>query len=320
VWTVNRVIAVESLKGSLVRAAQVLKRVEQRAHLAITAALVTFAIVGIVVGARAYGMPWTHQNGDPWNYLAAGERLNADHDLYSLQPGDRDVALRPPYWSIPLLAPPPIAVVWRPLALLGEPAMVIWGLGCLAAVLASVVFLLKHHRLAGLALIALPLTLTTMAGNFSALLLAILLGAWIYRDRPMVVGSLIAIGLAVKLTPIVFVGWLAFTGRWRAVAATIGACIVIVLLSLVGAGSDSFLDWIKSVPSSAPSPLAISSQTGLPPLVVAGLLGLPVLISFKSDVWGFRLAAVAAALATPALYFQALAVLAATLVPRDRLR
>ena len=42
------------------------------------------------------------------------------------RPGDRNVPLAPPYWSVPLLAPPPIAVLWRPLALLGEPAMALW--------------------------------------------------------------------------------------------------------------------------------------------------------------------------------------------------
>ncbi len=60
---------------------------------------------------------------DAPTYLAAGERLNAGHNLYALVAGDRPVLLDPPYWIVPLLSPPPIAVLWRPLALLGSGSM-----------------------------------------------------------------------------------------------------------------------------------------------------------------------------------------------------
>ncbi len=276
----------------------------------------TFALVGIFVAAQAYGFGWTRQDSDPWNYVAAGERLNAGHDLYALQPGDREISLRPPYWSVPLVAPPPIAVVWRPLALFPDAAMNAWGLVCLLAVCASVLYLLGKGRLAGLAVLAMPLTMTGLSGNFSALMLPMVIGLWAYRDRPIVVGSLIAAAAMVKLTPAIFVVWLILTKRWRAAAVALIACVAIALIALVGAGADSWADWIKSVPNSAPSPLALASQTGLPTAVVAGLLGVPALVSLRSDIWGFRFAVVAAALATPALYFQAIAILAATLVPR----
>lgn len=299
------------------RGLRALERTGIRPKVIAYASLGTFALVGILVAYQAYGFGWTRLDSDPWNYLAAGERLNAGHDLYALQPGDREISLRPPFWSVPLVAPPPIAVAWRPLALLGEPAMVIWGLGCLLAACAAVIYLLKHGRWAGLALVAMPLTLTAISGNFSALLIPMLLVVWAHRDRPMVAGTLIAIGTMVKLTPAVFIGWLILTRRWRAVAVTILVCLAIALIALIGAGPDSFADWIRSVPGSAPSPLAIATQTGLPTVVIAVLLGLPVLVSVRSDVWGFRLAVVAAALATPALYFQAIGVLSAALVPRN---
>ena len=233
----------------------------------LTVALSTFALVGVVVAIQAYGFDWTRPDSDPWNYLAAGERLNAGHRLYALSDGDRVVSLRPPYWSVPLLAPPPIAVAWRALAWVGEPAMVLWGIACLAAATASVVFLLRAGRLAGLALLAMPLT-----------------------------------------------------SRWRAVAVTVVVSVVILVIALLGSGVSSFADWFGSAPGSAPSPLAVSTLTGLPPLVVVVLLCLPILVSGRSDVWGFRLAAVAAALATPALYVQALAVLGAARAPRGRAR
>ena len=69
---------------------------------------------------------------DGSNYYAAGERLNAGHQLYQLQAGDRPVANsdQPNPWSAPLLSPPPIAVVWRVLALLpGDLSKYLWAYG-----------------------------------------------------------------------------------------------------------------------------------------------------------------------------------------------
>ena len=48
---------------------------------------------------------------DSSTYFAAGLRLNEGNPLYTLTPGDRPVPLDPPYWSIPLMSPPPIAVL-----------------------------------------------------------------------------------------------------------------------------------------------------------------------------------------------------------------
>src|SRR4030088_3430196 len=68
---------------------------------------------------------------DAITYLAAGERLNAGHQLYALAPGDRWVWINPPFWTVPPLSPPPIAVLWRPLAALpNEWGVGIWWLAC----------------------------------------------------------------------------------------------------------------------------------------------------------------------------------------------
>src|SRR3954468_15126551 len=86
-------------------------------------ALVAVAVVISIGTIRAIGFSPATPGSDAWNYLAAGERLNAAHPLYALSPGDRAIQLLPPYWTVPLLAPPPITVLWRPLALLGDSAM-----------------------------------------------------------------------------------------------------------------------------------------------------------------------------------------------------
>ncbi len=55
--------------------------------------------------------PW----GDALTYLAAGERLNDSHLLYAWTSGDRPVFMMERFIA-PLISPPPIAAIWRPLA------------------------------------------------------------------------------------------------------------------------------------------------------------------------------------------------------------
>ncbi len=282
--------------------------------------LITVVAMSVVVAVQTFGFDYTRSDGDPWNYLAAGERLNAGHPLYALSPGDRLVNIVPPYWTVPLLAPPPIAVFWRPLALLGEPSMWLWGLAGLAGVVGSAVFV-GRRGLAGLvllAVLALPLALTALSGNASSLIVPILIGAWYFRDRPWVVGTLVAVAGAVKLTPLVLVVWMIATGRWRALASTIVAGAAIFIVSLLGAGPSAYADWWQSALSAAPSPNSLATLTGLPTTVLAALLSVPVLLAWRRDRSSFGAAIVAAALATPAFYFSALALLAALPVWRDR--
>src|SRR5439155_18905551 len=97
------------------------------------------AMVGVALGTLAVFLIYYFQRGfipgDATVYLAAGERLDAGHALYALAPGDRDPGLKPPYWTVPLLSPPLIGVVFRPLALLpwAVGAYIFW-----AATLASI--------------------------------------------------------------------------------------------------------------------------------------------------------------------------------------
>ena len=87
--------------------------------------------------------------GDSFTYLAAGERLNAGHPLYALSPGDRPVELHPPYWTVPLLSPPLVAVLARPFALLSDAGAYLWWACCLASIGLVVVGLLRARPVAG---------------------------------------------------------------------------------------------------------------------------------------------------------------------------
>jgi hypothetical protein len=63
---------------------------------------------------------------DSLTYVAAGQRLNAGHALYSLSAGDWAVPLDPPYWTVPLLSPPIAGVLARPFALFGTAGIAAW--------------------------------------------------------------------------------------------------------------------------------------------------------------------------------------------------
>jgi hypothetical protein len=293
------------------------KAFRQFLGLCLRATLLTFLIVAVIHSYVTFGFDWARPEGDPWNYLAAGERLNEGHPLYALSPGDRPVILRPPWWSVPLLAPPPIAVFWRPLALLGDLSMYVWGLAGAIAVVGSALYVARRGALYMVAILAQPLALTALSGNFSGFLLGMLIAAWVFRDRPWVVGGIIAAAAAIKLTPIVLIVWLAGTGRWRAVVAVLVCGVAIGLVALVGAGPSNFIDWIRSVPTSRPSPIALSTLTGLPTYLIPVLLTIPVLLAWGRDRLAFGLAVVATALATPALYFTAVGLLAALPVWRQ---
>lgn len=283
------------------------------------AACAGLSLGGVIAGALAFGWHPTLLGGDAWNYLAAGERLIAGHPLYSLSPGDRLVPIVPPFWTVPLLAPPPIAVAWRVIAPLGNAAMVAWGIAALAAVVAAVIVLWRGVAFwPALALLAAPVTMTALSGNVSAFLLAGMVAAWVFRDRPWIVGALVAAMAAVKLTPVVLLVWLIAGRRWKALGAALVAGVVIGAASLVGAGPDAWRAWLASVPMSAPSPVALATLLNVPTWAVAVAAVAAVAgtwVATRSNRATFAAAVIAAALATPALYFQALALLLAAVTP-----
>jgi alpha-1,2-mannosyltransferase len=287
--------------------------------------LVAVTLVVWLGAFRALGFAPEVPGSDAWNYLAAGERLNAGHPLYAISPGDRPIVMLPPYWTVPLLAPPPIAVVWRPLALLGDPAMTIWAVAGLAATVVTSAWLLARGGLVVAAIVAVlspALALQSLSGNVNGLLFGGLVIAWLARSRPAIVGSLLAAAIAIKLTPALLVIWLVAARRWRALAMVVAALIVIGVVSLLGAGVGAHFDWLASVPRSQPVPTALASVVGLPSsIVIAALAVVVIAVALRGDErLTFSVAVVCAALASPALYLGTLgiaAAAAASWIPRD---
>jgi hypothetical protein len=281
-----------------------------------------------------YGNPSTIGT-DSSNYYAAGLRLNAGHDLYALVPGDRPVPLSPPYYSIPLLAPPPIAVVWRGLALLGEGSMTLWWAGSILAVLATTIWLARRAPLpvlAALCVISPGLVFSAVSGNANSFLLPAVIGAWLLRDRlPMVAGGLIAVAAAVKLLPALLLVWLVLRGGRagrRGVAGFALAGVAIGLVSVAGAGLDAHLEYLRAIrdpangAATAFSLPGLAGSLGLPAAIAALAIPAAILIAVVSAIrWrsderiSFAALVAAAALATPAMSMSTFALLPAALVP-----
>lgn len=260
---------------------------------------ILLVVVPLVVGT--FETFPTRPNGDPWNYLAAAERLNAGHPLYALSPGDRPVELHPPYWSVPLLSPPFIAVLWRPLARFGEAAMLVWWTGGVLATAVFIIWLLRGLERAWgvLALVALssPLVLGALTGNAIGYLIPLLA----FRHP-----AAVAIGAAVRLTPALLAPTVGFRST-----LLFGAGIALV--SLFGAGLDNHLDWLRTVSTSAPTPNSVSGITGLPPLAVAAAC---FLVALRGWPW----AVLAVTLASPTTYFYTFGLLSLLLIPAEGAR
>jgi hypothetical protein len=214
--------------------------------------------------------------GDAFTYLAAGERLNAGHHLYALLPGDRPVDLKPPYWTVPFLSPPFIAVLWRPLAALpSELGVYIWWAGAIAAIAVVVGALLRRRRvLTSVALIVLvvPITYEIGVGNVNAFLLAGAVGVWLLvrEARTVPAGVLAAVMTAAKLTPLPLAGWVIGTGGRRGLIAAAAGAAACLVVGLVGAGLDTHLEYISIARA--------TGSTGLTDLSLGGLardLGIP---------------------------------------------
>lgn len=191
--------------------------------------------------------------GDAFTYLAAGERLNAGHPLYALSPGDRPVSLEPPFWTVPLLSPPTIAVVWRPLAALpSELGVYVWWALQIAAV--ATAFLLVAARrpvlaAAGLLVLVIPFAYEIGVGNVNGFILLGLVLAWraTVLGQERATGALAAAMTAIKVTPILLGWWLLTQRRWMALRWYVVAGLAILAVSIVGAGIDAHLTYLGIV-------------------------------------------------------------------------
>ena len=289
-----------------------------------------------LVGLAAFVLvtiPWfqdpTQIGTDVSNYLAAGLRLNAGHDLYGLVSGDRPVPLVPPFWTYPLLSPPPIAVLWRPLAILPPvPVMLAWWIGGLIASSCAAVYLIRRASPAGLAiacLLAPAIVLTALSSNAAAYLVPALLVVGVAHRHPRAAGVAVAIAAAVKLAPALLIVYLLGRGAYGAVRWAVAAGGTIAVLSVLGAGLSNnlaYLTVIQVTTAAGASPHApaqglLTSAAAEIALMAAG--GALALLLRRWPRLSLGITAVTLTVATPAFYFETLALLLVAAAPIETL-
>jgi hypothetical protein len=230
--------------------------------------------------------------------------LNAGHDLYRLGPGDRGVLLLPQTGDAPLVSPPPIAVLWRPLAALAV-GFPLWIAATWILLIGTVIRLvLRTGLLAVIASVVLfdaiaqQLTVANVAAFFPALLLV----AWDRRNAAWS-GALTGVMAALKLSPGTGFGWIVGQRDAKRLAWGAAGLLALAAIGVVGAGIDAWIAYIGIARSTQPSPESLSGLTGLPWLSFAVLVGGTALAAvIRRDVWSFGIAVTASVLGSPALY------------------
>jgi hypothetical protein len=263
----------------------------------------------------SYYPPFT----DAVTYLAAGERLNAGHPLYSLAAGDRPVALEPTLSPAALLSPPPIAVIWRPLAV--EPGgFILWLVASWFAVLGATFYVAFRGGLLGL-VVAIGLSQAIgeqlAVANVAAFFPACLIAAWKLREH-RVAGAIIGTLASLKLAPVAMLGWLLGRGSFKALLTVILAALLWLVVAVLGAGVNSVRDYATIAGGIHASPMSVAGRTGIPWLSATVLVALAVasaVVSRRYPGFGFGIAVSASVLGTPALYVSGWVTLLAVVAP-----
>jgi alpha-1,2-mannosyltransferase len=225
--------------------------------------------IGILLAILAVYFQRGFVPGDAFIYQAAGERLNAGHLLYAISPGDRPIGIEPPYWTVPLLSPPPIAVVFRPLAAIpADLGVYLWWAASVSAIAVAIGLMMRRRPvLVSIAVIALsvPLAYEIGVGNLNGFVLLGLILTW--RATAMgderTSGMLSGVLAAFKLTPVLLGWWLLTSGRWRAVGWALAAGLVVLAVSIVGAGLDAHLAYLGVVRDTSAAGARPLSLTGM---------------------------------------------------------
>jgi hypothetical protein len=255
--------------------------------------------IGMVVAIQVIYFTRGLIPGDSFTYLASGERLNAGHALYALSPGDRPVGFEPPFFTVPLLSPPPIAVLFRPLAALpNELGVYIWWIATIVALAAVILWMLRERPiLVGLAvlLLSIPIVYQVGVGNLNGLIVAgIVLGWWLLtRRREVAAGAVFALMTAFKITPGVFLWWLLTQRRWSAVKAFVATGLLVLVVSVLGAGIPAHLEYLGIMRQTASAGTTYLSLAGAArfvgiPEAIANVLPTLALVVGAALIWLLR--------------------------------
>ena len=174
--------------------------------------------------------------------------------------------------------------------------MYLWWVGGVVACGALAAWILLRGnalQLVGLVVLSPLLALTALSGNAAAYLVPLLA----FRHP-----ATVALAAGVKLSP-------AMLAPASGIRRVLQWLVVFGVISVIGAWIENHLDWLRSVPESAPSPASISSMTGMPAILVFCACALISLFGWSAGV-------VATTFATPVVYFSTLVFLILVVTPR----
>jgi len=259
-------------------------------------------------------------------YLAAAERLNAGHRLYTRAPGDRPILTSPPYFDSPFVSPPFAAIPFRPLALLPTDVVLgTWWLMCFAAM--AVVLLWFAWRVpVPTALMAIllgtPIAYQIGHANNQSLVLVGTIATWwlLTRSRDRLAGTVIGVMAVTKLFPAMLAVWAAVERRWTAVFATTASSVVLTLATAVLAGPGTFVEFlgmhVSPTQLSLLSPLTrVGLSTTAALFVVIGVGTLVVVALGRWPDLSFAVSVVLMTFAPPAVNAHSEVLLLAVLAP-----
>jgi hypothetical protein len=273
---------------------------------------------------------------DTSNYVAAGERLAAGHEVYALEPVDRPVPLdNAPQWTVPLLSPPSIAVMnlWVVALPDGVRLYPTWAIGLAATIaLGLLIAALAPPLLLLVAVQLIPgLAITAWSGNVNAVIAPVLVAAWFGVRSPRrwvqaASGAAIAIATGVKIGPVLVAIWLVAQGRRAATIGLLATGAALFGLTTLVAGLSSWVEYFDIAREAAaePAPLSLPglleragiggplAAASIPTMVVA--VGVAIL-AFRHHRAAFALAVVGAVFATSVVRYETLSVAVAAMAP-----
>lgn len=247
-------------------------------------------------------------------YTGAAQRLLAGAALYQPTEIDR-IVLAPGEF----LYPPPVAVLFVPLALLPfDVARALWtaALVALAALLGWWIVRpldssVRPWAAAGYALF-LPLVAEVTLGNLNLVTLCLALAAWHWRSHARSAGALLAAAFGLKLLPLTVALFVAGARRWRVLAWAAAVLGTVLIASLVWQTDAwvAFARLLVGIASAPPTqaitliPDAAALRWALPLLAaaVAVVTGAAARDARRADA-AFAVALASAPLAAPGIWY-----------------
>jgi alpha-1,2-mannosyltransferase len=148
--------------------------------------------------------------------------------------------------------PPPFAIFTMPFTVLPfDIAAAVWFVLNVAATVLAIALMPVRLRVRALILllaaISWPLLWALKLGQIGPILMLLFVIGWRAIDRPPALGAVIAVGAAIKIQPILLVGWALLTARWRAAAWAAVVLTGVAVVTTVVLGPQAWLEEIGAL-------------------------------------------------------------------------